>query len=113
MKSGSPDGRNYSVNFRNLRKHQLDATIEFRGAPPSVDESEICAWAEIVMGFVQAALTKGKTIQLSRFSRDVEWLRMFLDAGLNEEATVSRFTYLDMIFEGKSGSLETLPEADE
>jgi hypothetical protein len=108
MTGGGPSRRYFSVNFDHLRRHHRESTIEFRRAPATTEANEIQAWAEFVMGFVQAALVMGTFRKLKKYGRDVSGLRRFLDAGLSPDASLSSYTFLDSIFDEKSGSLETL-----
>jgi hypothetical protein len=107
--TGHGNGRRlYSLNLVNLVIPERPSTLEFRRAPATVEAEEISAWCELIMSFVLSALRVGTTSRLASFSRDVEGLRLFLDAGLDEDASLSELVFVDWLFEGKEGWLEPL-----
>lgn len=100
--SGHHSEREYAWNFKNLEPSDgTGMTIEWRQPPGVTTAEEALAWAELALGFIQAARQPRTRDRLREFGLDVAGLKSFLESGI--VTGVSDRRYFNVIFEGKSG----------
>ncbi len=91
------DDRFYTWNFCN------GVTIEFRRGPGVIKEEQCLGWVEFAIAFIAAAVRIDPSANSAAFTKDVEGLARFTQAGLKMGMEHSGF--MKEVFRGKSGSL--------
>lgn len=111
-RSAAGSGREYAWNLKNLepRDGATGMTIEWRQHPGVTTAEEALAWAELALGFIQAARQPGAHDRLRELGRDVAGLKRSVQSGL--VAGVGDQRYYDVIFEGKSGAIDPVGPED-